>query len=209
MNRQGTYRSSDQEIEIRRLTELMPASGRMMTKIQGQPKQSRVIDYQFPKPWQLGDRQIKINFTLWWELPQAERDLLLLSGVCRVAGIRWFKPDVYQALTLAGVTGVGLQLWQQDVVGMIVAGGLTAVAARQIWQSNQSTERDIEADAQAIKVAVRRGYEQGDAIRHLLAAIEDVPRIENRNALSYAELLRCQNLRLQLANYPQPAKVQP
>ena len=206
MNRSGTYQGSDQETEIRRLTELMPASGRMLTKIQSQPKQSRVIDAQFPKPWQLGDRLIKINFTLWWELPIQERDLLLLSVVCRLANIRWFKADVYQGLTMAGITGIGFQLWQRDVVGLIVAGGLTAMAARQIWQGYQSNEREIEADTQAVKVSVRRGYEQREAINALLMAIESVARIENRSSLSFTELLRTQNLRLQLSNQASPAQ---
>jgi len=206
MNRSGTYQGSDQETEIRRLTELMPASGRMLAKIQSQPKQSRVIDAQFPKPWQFGDRRVKINFTLWWELPIQERDLLLLSVVCRLTNIRWFKPDIYQGLTVAGLTGVGLQLWQQDVVGIIVAGGLTAMAARQIWQGYQSNEREIEADAQAIKVAVRRGYDQREAVQALLMAIETVARIENRGSLSFTELLRTQNLRLQLNSQASPAK---
>ena len=206
MNRPGTYQGSDQETEIRRLTELMPASGRMLTKIQSQPKQSRVIDAQFPKPWQIGDRLIKINFTLWWELPIQERDLLLLSVVCRLANIRWFKPDVYQGLTMAGITGIGFQLWQRDVVGLIVAGGLTAMAARQIWKGYQSNEREIEADAKAIKVAVRRGYEQREAVNALLTAIETVARIENRGSLSFTELLRAQNLRSQLSNQASPAQ---
>jgi hypothetical protein len=209
MTRPGTYQGSDQETEIRRLTELMPASGRMLTKIQSQPKQSRVVDAQFPKPWQLGDRLIKINFTLWWELPIQERDLLLLSVVCRLAGIRWFKPDIYQGLTAAGVVGVGFQLWQQDVVGLIVAGGLTALAARQIWQGYQSNEREIEADAQAIKVAVRRGYEQREAVNALTSAIETMARIENRSSLSFTELLRVQNLRLQFSSQGNPTRSRP
>jgi protein involved in polysaccharide export with SLBB domain len=102
--------------------------------------------------------------------------------------------------------GVGFQLWQQDMVGVIVAGGLTAMAARQIWQGYQSNEREIEADAQAIKVAVRRGYDQREAVQALMAAIETAARIENRNGLSFTELLRAQNLRLQLSNQGNPAK---
>ena len=41
----------DRDVEIRRLLELMPASGRMLTKIIDKPKQSKVIDYKFPRPW--------------------------------------------------------------------------------------------------------------------------------------------------------------
>ncbi len=204
MNRQGTYQGSDQETEIRRLKELMPASGRMLVKLQAQPKQSRVIDCDFPKPWQFGDRLVKINFSLWWELTIQERDLLMLSVVCRLVNIRWFKPDLYQGLTVAGAIAVGVQLWQRDGVGMVVAGGLTALAAQQIWRGYQSNEREIEADGQALKVAVRRGYRQKEAIQALLTAIENAARIENRSTPSFNELLRCQNLRLMLNSQASP-----
>lgn len=185
----------DVESEIRRLTELMPASGRMLTKIVSKPKQSRVIDAAFPKPWQRGDRLIAINFNLWADLSLGERDLLLLSTVCYLVQIRWFKPDIYQGLTLAGVAGVGLQLWQRDAVGMVIAGGLTAIAAQQIWNNYRSNEREIEADASAIKVAERRGYEPALAAKLLLSAIENTAQIEQRSSLSFTELIRCQNLR--------------
>jgi hypothetical protein len=186
------------ETEIRRLVELMPASGRMLTKIVYRPKQSQVIASQFPKPWQRGDRLIEINFNLWSELSQGQRDLLLLSEVGRLINIRWFKPDLYQGLTLAGALGVGLQLWQRDPVGIAVAGSLTTLAARQIWQNYQSQERAIEADNSALKVAVRRGYEHLQAVQYLLSAIESVARLENRSSLSYGDLMRCQNLKIML-----------
>jgi predicted Zn-dependent protease len=121
-----------------------------------------------------------------------------------LVNIRWFKPDLYQGLTVAGAIALGVQLWQRDGVGMVVAGGLTALAAQQIWRGYQSNEREIEADAQAIKVAVRRGYEQKEAIQALLTAIENASRIENRTTLSFNELLRCQNLRLMLNSQATP-----
>ncbi len=184
------------ESEIRRLTELMPASGRMLTKIIHKPKQSRLIDSNFPRPWERGDRLIMINFDLWQELSQGQRDLLLLSVVCRLVNIRWFKPDWYQGLTAVGVVGVGLQLLQQDIVGAVVAGSLTAIAANQIWQNYRSNEREVEADTNALKIAVRRGYDQDDAVQHLLSALEAAAQLENRSSLSFSELLRCQNLRV-------------
>ncbi|NEQ27855.1 MAG: hypothetical protein F6K28_54455, partial [Microcoleus sp. SIO2G3] len=56
------------------------------------------------------------------------------------------------------------------------------------------SQRDLEADAEAIRIAQRRGYSEANAIRHLLSAIESVARIENR-PLSFGELIRAQNLR--------------
>ena len=190
----------DRDVEIRRLLELMPASGRMLTKIIDKPKQSKVIDYKFPRPWERGDRLIAINFELWQQLPEPQRDLLLLSVVCRLTGIRWFKPDVYQGLTLVGLGGVALQLWQKDAVGLVVAASLTAIAANQIWQNYRSTEREIEADETAIKVAVRRGYSATDAANSLRVAIEKTAEIENRGGLNFTDLMRCQNLRVKIGN---------
>jgi hypothetical protein len=190
----------DTELEIRRLLELMPASGRMLTDIISKPKQSRVIDYKFPRPWERGDRLIAINFELWQALPQPQRDLLLLSVVCRLSNIRWFKPDIYQGLTVMGLGGVALQLWQKDAVGLVVAASLTAIAANQIWQNYRSTEREVEADETAIKVAVRRGYNATEAANFLRLAIEKTAQIENRTGLSFIELMRCQNLRVKIAN---------
>ncbi len=190
----------DIELEIRRLSELMPASGRMLTDIISQPQQSKVIDYKFPRPWERGDRIIAINFELWQELPQPQQDLLLLSVVCRLSNIRWFKPDIYQGLTVLGLGGVALQLWQKDAVGLVVAASLTAIAANQIWQNYRSTEREVEADETAIKVAGRRGYNTIDAANFLRLAIEKTAQIENRNGLNFTELMRCQNLRVKVAN---------
>ncbi|MEB3311567.1 MAG: DUF3318 domain-containing protein [Snowella sp.] len=190
----------DIDSEIRRLVELMPASGRMLTKIISKPQQSRVIDCKFPRPWERGDRPIAINFTLWEQLSQPQRDLLLLSTVSRLTGIRWFKPDIYQGLTVMGLGGVALQLWQKDVVGLVAAAGLTAIAANQIWRNYRSEEREIEADETAMKVATRRGYEATEAANYLLSAIEKAAKIENRTSLNFTELIRCQNLRVKIGN---------
>ena len=124
----------------------------------------------------------------------------MLSVVCRLTGIRWFKPDIYQGLTVVGLGGVALQLWQKDAVGLVVAASLTAIAANQIWQNYQSTERELEADETAIKVAIRRGYSATDAANSLRIAIEKTADIENRGGLNFTDLMRCQNLRVKIGN---------
>lgn len=180
--------------EIRRLQELMPASGRMFTKIVDKPEQRLVIDIQLPLPWQKM-RPIAINFDLWQQLPQPQRDLLLLRAVNWLIAVQWFKPDVYQAATAVGLVGTLAEFFQGDLVGLIVAGGLTAIAANQVWQLNQSPSRELEADEAAIRVAVRRGYNDKEAARHLLEGIEAVAKLERRGSLNFTELLRSQNLR--------------
>ncbi|MFO0172845.1 MAG: DUF3318 domain-containing protein, partial [Aphanizomenon sp.] len=91
-------------IEIRRLLDLMPASGRMMTKIVSKPEQKQVIDAAFPLPLSQA-RPIYINFDLWRRLPTPQRDLLLLQRVCWLTGVKWLQPHIYQGVVLAGLVG--------------------------------------------------------------------------------------------------------
>lgn len=182
------------EPEIRRLIELMPASGRMLTKIVSKPQQSRVIESPFPRPWSQ-DRPIFINFDLWRRLPKPQRDLLLLRAVCWLLGIKWFKPDLYQGLSLAGLLGGIVELAQADAVGVVVAGSLSAIAATQVWRSTRSSQTELDADEAAIKVATRRGYTETEAAQYLLAGIEAVAELEGRSGLDFTELIRSQNLK--------------
>ena len=180
--------------EIRRLLDLMPASARMMTKIVSKRDQLLVIDTAFPLPWQL-ERRISINFDLWQRLKQPQRDLLLLRTVSWLTSVKWFKPDIYQGVALAGILGASVEMIQADVVGTVVAGGLSAIALTRIWRTYRSSQFELNADVAAISVAQRRGYNQVQAASHLLSAIEAVAKIEKRPHLNFIELIRCQNLR--------------
>jgi hypothetical protein len=185
----------NQDTEISHLLELMPASGRMMTKIVSKPQSARVIEINFPLPWQRGTRPIAINFDLWRELSRPQRDLLLLRAVSVLTAVKWFKPDLYQGIVVAGAIGFSIELLQADAVGIVVASGLTTLAAHRLWREKRDTRRELEADETAIRVAARRGYTETEAARHLLSAIEAVARIEGRSSLSFSELVRSQNLK--------------
>lgn len=180
--------------EIRRLMDVLPASGRMLTKLVNKPDQCVVIDCPFPQPWMV-DRPVWINFDLLSELPLPERDLLVLRTVCWTTGVRWFRPSLYQGLAVVGIVGAVIEAIQADPVGIMAAGTLSAIAGTQIWRDNRSTQRELDADEAAIQVAMRRGYTEADAARHLLNAIAAVAEIENRRGFSFVELLRCQNLK--------------
>ena len=80
-------------------------------------------------------------------------------------------------------------------MGIVVAGALTAIAGNRVWRTNRTLEREITADEEAIKVAIRRGYTQTEASRQLLNAIETIAKIEGRQSLSFTELIRSQNLK--------------
>lgn len=181
-------------IEIRRLLDVMPASGRMMTKIVSKPEQSQVIDAAFPLPWSQ-DRPIYINFDLWRRLTKPQRDLLLLHQVSWLTGVKWIQPDIYQGVFLAGLLGGVVEVAQSDVIGVIISGGLSALAGVRIWRINQSQASQLKADTTAVFIAQRRGYSEAEAAQHLLTAIETVAKIEGRSGLDFNELIRCQNLR--------------
>ncbi|YAF97471.1 MAG: DUF3318 domain-containing protein [Nodularia sp. CChRGM 3473] len=180
-------------VEIRRLLDVMPASGRMTIKIVSKPEQSKVIDAAFPLPWNR-DRPIHINFDLWLRLTKAQRDLLLLQKVSWLTGVKWFKPDIYQGVVLAGFLAGLVESAQADAVGVAVAGGLSAIALVRIWRTNKSPDSELNADVAAIRVAQRRGYSETEAAQHLLSAIEAIANIEG-NSVNFTELIRCQNLR--------------
>jgi hypothetical protein len=182
-------------IEIRRLLDVMPASGRMMTKIVSKPEQKQVIDAAFPLPLSQA-RPIYINFDLWRRLTKPQRDLLLLQKVSWLIGVKWLQPNIYQGVVLAGLVGGILEAVQGDVVGVVIAGGLSAVAAIRIWRTNKSQESELTADTAAIRIAQRRGYSETEAAQHLLTAIEVVGTIEGRSGLNFSELIRCQNLKV-------------
>ncbi|MDZ8053082.1 MAG: DUF3318 domain-containing protein [Aulosira sp. ZfuVER01] len=180
--------------EIRRLLDVMPASGRMIAKIVSKPEQAKVIDAFFPLPWNQ-ERPIYINFDLWFRLTKSQRDLLLLQMVSWLTGVKWFKPNIYQGLVLVGLLGGLVESSQSDVVGVAIAVGLSAIASFRIWRTNKSSELELNADIAAIRIAGRRGYSEAEAAEYLLSAIEEVAKIEGRSGLNFTELIRCQNLR--------------
>lgn len=179
--------------EMRHLLELMPASGRMVTKII--PKsQKKVIHTPFPYPWNWETRPLYINFELWAQLRREERDLLLLRSVCWLVQVQWFKADIYQGLTIASGGALAWELFRGDVVGVLVAGGLGAIALKQIWQGARSEARELDADTQGLKVALRRGYGQQDGAQALHQAIIRLAQLEGNRELDFVELMRCQKL---------------
>ncbi|MGD1932371.1 MAG: DUF3318 domain-containing protein [Leptolyngbyaceae cyanobacterium] len=194
--------------EITRLKDLMPASGRMKTRIAIEDRQSTVVETPFPRPWQRS-HVITINWGLWQELTVSQRDLLFLHQVCWLMSVKLVKPELYQGVAALGLLGTIFELFQTDAVGIVAAGGLTAIAASQVWRSNTGNQAKLDADDTAIRVAQRRGYSERDAVRHLLEAIETVPLIEGRGGMSYPELLRAQQLksRLGTVNTPPTARI--
>ncbi len=180
--------------EISRLRDLLPATGRMNSRVVSNSRQSEVIHTPFPKPWK-SSHPVLINFDLWPELTEAQRDVLFLREVCWLGAVRLLKVDAYQGVAAAGLLGFLVELAQLDAVGMVSAGGLSAFAGVQIWRNSRGKQAEIEADDAALKTAQRRGYTLAAAAAALHDAIERVAQLEGRPGLNFVDLMRCQNLR--------------
>ena len=180
--------------EIGRLLDLLPASGRMKTRLLVKPSQQKVVEIPLPMPWEL-EHPVCVNFDLLCRLERSQRDLLVLRSVCWATGARWLRVDGYRLATAAAAIATLVELASGDAVGTFVAGGLAFVTGRQVWQSIRGLKRELEADEAAVQVALRRGYEETTAARALLEAIEGAARLEGRTALGFAELIRSQQLR--------------
>ena len=85
----------------------------------------------FPEPWNQSDQYILISI-YGVTLAKPQRDLLLLQMVSWLTGVKWFKPNIYQGVVLVGMLGGLLEASQSDVVGVAIAGGLSAIAALRI-----------------------------------------------------------------------------
>ncbi len=179
--------------EIRRLYDVMPASARMTIKIISKPELPKVVDAAYPLPGRQ-EKPIYINFEFWNRLQEGERDLLLLRTVSLITAVKWLKPDIYQGAVVAGLLGSLVEFAQSDAVGVVVGVGLTVTAAMRVWRINTSQEAELNADSNAIQVALRRGYTETTAAQHLLDAIQQVAKLEKRPTLSFVELIRSQNL---------------
>ncbi len=180
--------------EISRLSDLMPASARMMTKLASKPQQITPLEVPVAVPWKR-DYKITINFDLWSQIPLEQRDLLLLRSVSKLERTKWLKLEWPQGVVAAGAFGTIFELFQGDAIGVLVAGGLSALAANQIWRSQWGMKAELRADEEALRVAGRRGYSKGEAAKALLDGIETVAKLEGRSGFNFIELVRSQNLK--------------
>ena len=180
--------------EIARLRDLLPASWRMATSIKSKPEQTEPVSSLQILPWQKGT-QVNINFRLWRQLPEAQRDMLLLHEVSWRQQTKWLQTGAYQGIAIASVVGGVVEAVQGDVTGMAIAILLGTIGINQILRKNKSSQIQIESDSEALEVAQKRGYSETEAARALLEAIPAVAKLIGRDKPEFTELIRCQNLR--------------
>ena len=180
--------------EIARLRDLLTASWRMHTAVKSKPEQIELITSLPILPWQKGT-QVNINFRQWRQLPEAERDLLLLCEVSWREQTKWLQVGTYQGVAALSLIGGIVETTQGDVTGMAIAILLGTIGVNQILRGNQSSQRKVQSDNEAIAIAQKRGYTEVEAAKALLEAIPAAARLSGRNAPEFTELIRCQNLR--------------
>lgn len=180
--------------EVARLKDMLPASWRMNTTIKNSLDAKTVIASTIPQPWQ-SQMKVMINWSLWEQLDSVERDLLFLREVSVRQQGTWFKLGAYQSIVLLAGVGTVSQASQGDFTGTALALLLGLTAGLQAWRKSQGTEIQLEADMDALKAAERRGYTEITAAKALLSGIGQVAQLEGRRQLSFAELLRRDQLR--------------
>ena len=180
--------------EIARLRDLLPASWRMTTSIKSKPEQNEPIASSQILPWSKGV-QVSINFRLWRQLSEAQRDLLLLHETSWRQQTRWLQTGAYQGIAAVSLVGGIVETLQGDVTGIAIALLLGTIGINQILRSNKSSQVRVEADQEAISIAQKRGYREEEAAKALLEAIPAAARLIGRNTPEFTELIRCQNLK--------------
>ncbi|MBD0268461.1 MAG: DUF3318 domain-containing protein [Cyanobacteria bacterium Co-bin8] len=193
----------DPNAEINRLRDLMPASGRMKTRLMLSESQPGLISADVPRPWNQ-THPVTLNLALWQQLTEPQRDLLFLRTICWVTAVNLLRPSWYQGLAATGIVGTLFELSQGDAVGVLTAAGLATLAGVQLWRTSRGVRVETAADEKAVEVAQRRGYTAAEAAQALLTAIETVPSIEGRSGLNAIDLIRCQNLRSLAGFSPAP-----
>lgn len=180
--------------EISRLRDLLPASWRMTTSIKSKSDQPEAISSSQILPWTKGV-QIGINFRLWRQLAEAERDLLVLHNISWRLQTKWLQTGAYQGVAAMSLVGGIVEAVQGDVTGIAIAILLGTIGINQIVRGNKSSQVQVQADNEAIEIAQKRGYSEAEAARALLEAIPAAARLMGRNTPEFTELIRCQNLR--------------
>ena len=180
----------DPQQEIQRLRDLLPASLRPLLAIAPAPGISNKLIGVRPRPPWSPNGTIEIQFSRWMSIPQPQRDLLFLREAGWFDGRNWLQPGLYQGLAAAGSLATVVELALHNPLSVLLAGSLTGLAVRQVWQNVNSDNAEFDADEFALRRAQYRGYDRRDAARHLLAGLETVQRVDRTDVLTVLRLQR-------------------
>jgi hypothetical protein len=139
--------------------------------------------------------EIQIDMPKWEQLAIDQRNLMFWHEVGQVQADTIPRDGWEMAALAIGLGGAVGELWVQDILLLLLAGGLSGFAGWRLFQKNNGdklTQEAIAADARAIQLATRFGYSLPNAYKSLGSAlktlIEQTPkknlrsRYENRLA---------------------------
>lgn len=197
MNSRPDFQPFEKE-ETERLRDLLPASFRPLITIVPHFGGEALLISRRKAPWQ-PQGTIAIDFRRWQGIPQPQRDLLFLREVGWLDNRNWLQPGFYQSLALFGGITTVAELSLQHPFSALLAGGITALSVRQIWQNLNRESAHFDADEFALRRAQFRGYTRQEAAQHLADAIEQVlkldPTVRDSGEASILTALRLQRLR--------------
>ncbi|MFS8778713.1 DUF3318 domain-containing protein [Synechococcus sp. W70.1] len=190
-----------QKEEIERLRDLLPASFRAWIKVVPHSGGERLLVSRRQAPWQ-PQGTIAIDFRRWQGIPQPHRDLLFLREVGWLSHRNWLQPGFYQLLALFGGITTLVELSLQHPFSALLAGGITALSVRQIWQSLNRESAPFDADEFALRRAQFRGYTRQEAAQHLAEALEQTLKLDPSDILTALRLQRLRTIARNLTPSP-------
>jgi hypothetical protein len=119
--------------------------------------------------------EIQIDMPKWDQLALDQRNLLFWHEVARIQADTIPRDGWEMAALAIGLGGAVGELWVQDGLLLLLALGLSGVAGWRLFQKNNSEKvlKDaIDADEQAIQLAVRFGYSLPNAYKSLASALK-------------------------------------
>ncbi len=200
MTSRSDFKTFEQE-ETERLRDLLPASLRPLISIVPNFGGDALLLSRRKAPWQ-PQGTIAIDFRRWQGIPQPQRDLLFLREVGWFDNRNWLQPGFYQSLALMGGITTLAELSLQHPFSALLAGGITALSARQIWQNLNRESAHFDADEFALRRAQYRGYARQEAAQHLVDGLEQTLKLDPTDILTALRLQRLKAIARNLAPTP-------
>ncbi len=119
--------------------------------------------------------EIQIDMAKWEQLAIDQRNLMFWHEVGQVQADTIPRDGWEMAALAIGLGGAVGELWVQDILLLLLAGGLSGFAGWRLYQKNNGdklTKEAIAADERAIQLATRFGYSLPNAYKSLGSALK-------------------------------------
>lgn len=176
-----------QDSELQRLRNLLPDSlqGKVLVDAALRPLPEAIRCGENPRGWMA----IEIETSQWLKLTHDQRDLLFWHQVARIQTGTAPKERWERAALFLGLGGMIGELWVQDGILFGLCLGLASVSGYLLYrgQRKQGWPALVEADREAIRLAMQSGYTRTQAVTSLTSALQAL-RNQTRSAKQQALL---------------------